>query len=993
MDEDAVASAGRRRRRPIEPFSSILPASGGIGRGTTTTATVGGGANSMQSSNNHHSNPNDDVDVSVDAAALGKSLANFSSKIEGTLHRARHLTDQAEAAASRVSNGVASSARSHPVATCTSTASQFLSDQQNRTNRIAQRLEAVADALLQFPASADRGGGGSIASLADLTRLCASVYEANAVQLAVVEDAMVHGGNGDFFGETDSNDGIMRGRYDGMDARRAAIAAMERRQMTVGPGDYDDVSTAVASQPTVNAANVTDDVSTIGSLGSLGTEELLTDGIIGDDVTKPNSSRTPLGSISHNTAVGGVIGANHEDSAKITCHYNGLPLEAISEGEAESSSSSSGSGSSGSSSSGDKSSAPNSSGVAIDSNGHSEAALVEEEIRSPSPMGPSMSVLLTPATPATPSLADLHLSQCTIDTLESAEEDMANQNDTAARDDSGCSSEDDEEELCMTAAPRRSDMDEFIGDGDSIGGSASLLNDSTSVQDTSMADIVEVGPPSTDATNAEGIDSLYSDDSSLEDDEEDGDEDEDEDFSMAATIERNPVFEETLMSDGYSMATASPTIVADRKLAQIMAQIARGEPSAEDNFAVDDDDASSEGSATSSFSDNGDNSTASESSMDRLIGESDHIAEANATVVRERDSSSLERGGQATRRTPILDRYRVQKTNDGFKVSPKDAESTTTSPKVLPFGVCSEEGAGVEQRSQNPIAAPQQIQPKSKPKRQPTCEEQGRTRKVYPRTPISKFPVPREEDEDDLSETDDELEIATATPPVKAQGSGHLNQEEEDVTSRRLSSAGGEVPFSPQATSAAIKPKVNMVTNDITSSTIQSPSETCRTPLAAAWIEKNMPEEKERLLRILSPNSASTPTPSSAAAFTTGSRTSSINRKSSDIDSNASLIRHVNPEEYDKAPRIVKSQVSMDEVGAAVTALNAWLLAASSHGDPQHQPMEINEDQAYGLLGDMFNKRKAKTLCMSLCHWKRLLMRGSSSEDDGGGLIFQVVNL
>ena len=181
MDEDTVASAGRRRRRPIEPFSPIIPVSGA----TDYTIIPDGGANSMQSSNNHHSNPpNDDVDVSVDAL-LGMSLANFSSNIEGTLQRARHLADQAEAAASRVSDGDASSARSYPAAAATSTAAQFLSDQQNRTDRITQRLEAVADALLQFPASADQGGGGSIASLADLTRLCASVYEANAVQLAV----------------------------------------------------------------------------------------------------------------------------------------------------------------------------------------------------------------------------------------------------------------------------------------------------------------------------------------------------------------------------------------------------------------------------------------------------------------------------------------------------------------------------------------------------------------------------------------------------------------------------------------------------------------------------------------------------------------------------------------------------------------------------------------------------------------------------------------
>ena len=951
-EDTAVASAGRRRRRPIEPFSSILPASGKTG----ATNTAGGGAMSMQRSNNHL--PNDDVDVSVDA--LGKSLANFSSKVDGTLHRARHLTGQAEAAASRVSDGSAPSAGSHPAATGTSTAAQFLSDQQNRTNRITQRLEAVADALLQFPAHGDEG---DITSLADLTRLCASVYEANAVQLAVVEDAMVHGGNV----ETESNDEIMlQDRYDGMDARRAAIAAMERRQMKVGPDGCDHCDSSAAGI-SVHAANVTDDASTIGSLGSLGTEELLTDGIIGDvgTGTGTNSSRTPLGTMSDNTALGDGGSTNHQDSAKISCHYNGLPLEAISEGEAESSSSSSGS-------SGDTTSAPNNAGVATD--GHNKAAIVEKGICSPSPAGLSMfDAVLTPATPATPSLADLHLSQCTIDTLESAQDDEIEGQDGPARDGSRCSSEDDEDELCMAAAPRKSDMEEFIGDGDSIGGSASLLNDS-------------------DYANAEDAESSRSDESSLEGDDDEGDE---EDFSMAATIEMNPVFEETLMNDGCSVATASPTIVADRKLAQIMAQIARGEPSAEDNFADDDDDddALSEGSATSSFSgndDNDDNSTASESSIDRLIDESDHISETNATVVRERDSSAVERGGQTKRKTPILDRYRVQNTSDGYKVSPKDSEAASASPKVLPFGVCSEgeEGASGEQNNQDPITAPQRIQPKSKPKRQPTYEGQGRTRKVYPRTPISRFPVPREEDEDELSETDDESEMATATatPPVKAQGFGRSNQEEEDVTSRRLSSSGGDVPFSPQATSTAIKSKANAATNPITTSTMQSPSETCRTPLAAAWIEKNMPEEKERLLRILSPNertSAPTSTPSSVTASTTDTRPSSFSKKSSDTDANANLIRHLTPEEYRKAPRIVRSQVSIDEVGAAVTTLNAWLLA-SPHGQT-----EINEDQAYGLLGDMFNRRKAKTLCMSLCHWKRLLMRGSS--DDDGGLTFQVV--
>ena len=158
----------------------------------------------------------------------------------------------------------------------------------------------------------------------------------------------------------------------------------------------------------------------------------------------------------------------------------------------------------------------------------------------------------------------------------------------------------------------------------------------------------------------------------------------------------------------------------------------------------------------------------------------------------------------------------------------------------------------------------------------------------------------------------------------------------------------------------------------------EAPPDASRTPLAAAWIEKNMPEARERLLRILSPK-PSTHSPSSVVAHSVGPWPNS--KCAGD-----NTIRHLTPDEYAKAPRIVKSQVTLDEVGATVTALNAWLASRDHVSDPQ-QPAEMTEEQAYGLLGDMFNRRKAKTLFMSLCHWKRLLLRGSSDD----GVTFQVV--
>ena len=160
----------------------------------------------------------------------------------------------------------------------------------------------------------------------------------------------------------------------------------------------------------------------------------------------------------------------------------------------------------------------------------------------------------------------------------------------------------------------------------------------------------------------------------------------------------------------------------------------------------------------------------------------------------------------------------------------------------------------------------------------------------------------------------------------------------------------------------------------------QARPDASRTPLAAAWIEKNMPEEKERLLRILSPK-PSTHSPSAVA--------SSMGPWPNSSCAVGKTIRHLTPDEYEKAPRIVKSQVTLDEVGATVTALNAWLASRDHDVSDPEQPVEMTEEQAYGLLGDMFNRRKAKNLCMSLCHWKRLLLRGSSDD----GVTFQVVDL
>jgi len=113
-------------------------------------------------------------------------------------------------------------------------------------------------------------------------------------------------------------------------------------------------------------------------------------------------------------------------------------------------------------------------------------------------------------------------------------------------------------------------------------------------------------------------------------------------------------------------------------------------------------------------------------------------------------------------------------------------------------------------------------------------------------------------------------------------------------------------------------------------------------------------------------------------------------------------IRHVTASEYDDAPRVVRMQVSLDEVQRATEALNLSLrekkqrcgisggAAATSTGESCDR--DFGGDRAV-LLGEQdvkrilkvhgFDERKSKTVLMSLCHWRRLIMRRSplSSSD------------
>ena len=77
--------------------------------------------------------------------------------------------------------------------------------------------------------------------------------------------------------------------------------------------------------------------------------------------------------------------------------------------------------------------------------------------------------------------------------------------------------------------------------------------------------------------------------------------------------------------------------------------------------------------------------------------------------------------------------------------------------------------------------------------------------------------------------------------------------------------------------------------------------------------------------------------------------------------------------EYDGAPRIVQTQVRRDEANKAIDMLEDFL-SSNLQRDPS-SALEFDELEGYEAIGSSFpTMKKSKSVLMSLCHWRRLLM-------------------
>jgi len=142
-----------------------------------------------------------------------------------------------------------------------------------------------------------------------------------------------------------------------------------------------------------------------------------------------------------------------------------------------------------------------------------------------------------------------------------------------------------------------------------------------------------------------------------------------------------------------------------------------------------------------------------------------------------------------------------------------------------------------------------------------------------------------------------------------------------------------------------------------------------RTPLTAAWVAEHMPNAKENPIPISAGED-----PSILPSFTTELQGSFEDHLSDHVEEAGIFIRNLTQEEYDAAPRVVKIQVTLKEVNRAADLLGVGFKDQRRLGCDATKTPEISEVEAYSLLRKEFSERKSRSVLMSLCHWRRMVM-------------------
>lgn len=100
-------------------------------------------------------------------------------------------------------------------------------------------------------------------------------------------------------------------------------------------------------------------------------------------------------------------------------------------------------------------------------------------------------------------------------------------------------------------------------------------------------------------------------------------------------------------------------------------------------------------------------------------------------------------------------------------------------------------------------------------------------------------------------------------------------------------------------------------------------------------------------------------------------------------------LENISASEYEGAPRVVKMHLTLEQARDAVSAINKALARSSMVGNT----VELSEKDLRDILAPL-SERECRNVAMSLCHWRRFLLRKlprTNDDGDSGKVLFSVI--
>jgi hypothetical protein len=296
--------------------------------------------------------------------------------------------------------------------------------------------------------------------------------------------------------------------------------------------------------------------------------------------------------------------------------------------------------------------------------------------------------------------------------------------------------------------------------------------------------------------------------------------------------------------------------------------------------------------------------------------------------------------------TPILDRYRLDPDDNsiGIKVVPNKRGGSSRFQKPLITETVPEEQTLFSSSSSFYTQEDGFTSPRGLP-----GTVSARKKKEYRKTPLPKKQLHADDSMDTWDENDDPNIPFTVSSSSKKLASS---------PERKSSSTMGSFTV-PPLRPLSYEPKRQEKTPFSSSSSITRPTSlpktksTSRTPLSDEFKKQAFPADVDE--------------------NTVGSKSNLSDRFERESVRLTKWMEHITMAEYDIAPRIVQVQVRRDEANEAIDLLEEFL-TSNLQLDPSSS-LEFGEQQGYEILGKSYHTtKKCKSVLMSLCHFRRLLM-------------------